>query len=218
MTTRQSFTLKAPRHFLAAVACLAVPLLALSQTPQAPQTPQTVPAQASVSLESEMVIVVRHAEKATDDPVDPTLSAAGLKRAEALADALANAGVGAIVTTHLKRTQATTAPLASKLGIKPVVLVVKRGETAAHIADVVAAVNAARATKKGAVLVVGHSNTVPLIVKALSGVTVANICESQHADVFILSIANPRLMDSPTARLIKSKYGDADPPVTAECK
>lgn len=203
------------RHFVAAVACLALPLLALSQTPQ---TSQTLQAQTSASLESEMVIVVRHAEKATDDPVDPTLSAAGVKRAEALADALANAGVGAIVTTHLKRTQATAAPLAGKLGIKPVVLVVKRGETAAHIADVVAAVNAARATKKGAILVVGHSNTVPLIVKALSGVSVANICESQHADLFILSIANPRSLDGPTARLIKSRYGDADPPVTAECK
>jgi phosphohistidine phosphatase SixA len=179
---------------------------------------QTSQPQALTAAQSELVVVVRHAEKGTDDPADPSLSTAGVKRAEALADALVDAGVGSIVTTHLKRTQATAAPLATKLGIKPVVLVVKRGETAAHIADVVAAVNAARATKKGAVLVVGHSNTVPLIVKALSEVTVANICESQHADVFILSIANPRLMDSPTARLIKSKYGDADPPVTAECK
>ena len=209
MTTQQSFTLKVPRHFVAAVACLALPLLAQSQTPQ------TLPAQTSVSLESEMVIVVRHAEKATDDPVDPTLSAAGVKRAEALADALANAGVGSIVTTHLKRTQATAAPLAGKLGIKPVVLVVKRGETAAHIADVVAAVSAARATKKGAILVVGHSNTVPLIVKALSGVSVANICESQHADFYLIALGGG---DKAPARLVRSSYGDADKPVTPDCK
>jgi broad specificity phosphatase PhoE len=212
MTTRQLLAPKVLRKFIAAVACLALPLLAVSHNAQ------TLPAQASAALEPEMVIVVRHAEKATDDPVDPTLSAAGLKRADALADVLANAGVGAIVTTHLKRTQATAAPLATKLGIKPVVLIVKRGETAAHIADVVSAVNAARAGKKGTILVVGHSNTVPLIVKALSGATVANICESQHADLFVLSIANPRPMDGPVAKVIKSKYGDADPPVTAECK
>jgi broad specificity phosphatase PhoE len=203
-----------PPHFVRAVGCLALLLSMNSQTLAA----QTSQPQALTAAQSELVVVVRHAEKAMDDPVDPSLSAAGVKRAEALADALANAGVGAIVTTHLKRTQATAAPLAGKLGIKPVVLVVKRGDTASHIADVVAAVNAARATKKGAVLVVGHSNTVPLIVKALSGVSVANICESQHADLFILSIANPRSLDGPTAKVIKSKYGDADPPVTAECK
>ena len=203
-----------PPHFVRAVGCLALLLSMNSQTLAA----QTSQPQALTAAQSELVVVVRHAEKGTDDPADPSLSTAGVKRAEALADALVDAGVGAIVTTHLKRTQATAAPLATKLGIKPVVLVVKRGETAAHIADVVAAVNAARATKKGAILVVGHSNTVPLIVKALSGVSVANICESQHADLFILSIANPRSLDGPTARLIKSRYGDADPPVTAECK
>lgn len=212
MSKQQFMERNALRQFVAAMACLALPLLAQSQTPQTP------PAPSPTLLEPEMVVVVRHAEKGTDDPVDPTLSTAGVKRAEALAEALANAGVGAIVTTHLKRTQATAAPLATKLGIKPVVLVVKRGETAAHIADVVAAVKAARVTNKGVVLVVGHSNTVPLIVKALSGVTVSNICDPQHADLFVLSIVNPRSIDSPTAKLIKSKYGDADPPVAAECK
>lgn len=203
-----------PPHFVRAVGCLALPLLMNSQTLAA----QTSHPQALTAAQSELVVVVRHAEKGTDDPVDPSLSTAGVKRAEALADALVDAGVGAIVTTHLKRTQATAAPLATKLGIKPVVLVVKRGETAAHIADVVAAVNAARTTKKGTVLVVGHSNTVPLIVKALSGVTVSNICDSQHADLFVLSIVNPRSKDGAKARVIKSTYGDAGPPVATDCK
>jgi broad specificity phosphatase PhoE len=203
-----------PPHFVRAVGCLALPLLMNSQTLAA----QTSQPQALTAAQSELVVVVRHAEKGTDDPVDPSLSTAGVKRAEALADALVDAGVGAIVTTHLKRTQATAAPLATKLGIKPVVLVVKRGETAAHIADVVAAVNAARTTKKGTVLVVGHSNTVPLILKALSGVTVSNICDSQHADLFVLSIVNPRSKDGAKARVIKSTYGDAGPPVATDCK
>ena len=187
-------------------------------------------AQSPITVGNGMVIVVRHAEKGTDDPTDPTLSTAGTKRAEALVDVLAHAGVGAIVTTHLKRSQATAAPLAAKLGIKPVVLSVKRGETAAHIADVVAAVNTAHGAQKGAVLVVGHSNTVPLIVKALSGIDVANICDSQHANLFLLFIstatapataaARQALGATPesTARLIKSKYGEADPPATTDCK
>ena len=203
-----------PPHFVRAVGCLAL-LLSMNCQTLAAQTSQP---QALTAAQSELVVVVRHAEKGTDDPADPSLSTAGVKRAEALADALVDAGVGSIVTTHLKRTQATAAPLATKLGIKPVVLVVKRGETAAHVAEVVAAVNTARTAGKGTILVIGHSNTVPLIVKALSGVTVSNICDSQHADLFVLSIVNPRSIDSPTAKLIKSKYGDADPPFAAECK
>ncbi|MBC7624845.1 MAG: histidine phosphatase family protein [Aeromicrobium sp.] len=187
-------------------------------------------AQPSTTSGSHQIIVLRHAEKGVDDPADPTLSPAGMKRAEALVMALTNAGVGAIITSHLKRTQLTAAPLAARLGVTPVVLTVKRGETAAHIADVVATVNTARSAQKGAILVVGHSNTVPLIVKALSGIDVANICDSQHANLFLLFIstatatataaAHQALGPTPesTARLIKSKYGEADPPANADCK
>jgi hypothetical protein len=76
-------------------------------------------------------------------------------------------------------------------------------------------VNAARATKKGTILVVGHSNTVPLIVKALSGVTVANICESQYAGFYLVTLGGG---DKAAARLVRSSYGTADEPVTADCK
>lgn len=200
-----------PPHFLRTAASLALPLLMNSQTLPA----QTSQPQALTAAQSELVVVVRHAEKGTDDPVDPTLSAAGVKRAEALAVALANADVDAIVTTQFKRALATAAPLATKLAIKPTVLAVKRGETAAHIAEVVAAVHAARAAGKGTILVIGHSNTVPLIVKALSGIAVPNICESQHANLYLLALG---VSDKLPSRLVQSSYGDADPPVATDCK
>jgi len=161
------------------------------------------------------VIVVRHAEKGDDDAADPTLSSAGAKRAEALAVALADSGVGSIITTHLKRTQITAAPLAKRNGVKPTVLTVKRGDAAGHISDVTAAVEAARIEQKGAILIVGHSNTVPLIVKALSGVAVGNMCDWQHADLFVVTLS--AAVKGP-AQLVRAKYGDADPATGADCR
>jgi broad specificity phosphatase PhoE len=162
-----------------------------------------------------LVVVVRHAERGTDDPADPTLSPAGAKRAEALVAAVEHLGVGAIITTHLKRTQLTAAPLAAKLGVKPIVVTPKRGDTTGHIADVVAAVEAARREHKGAITVVGHSNTVPLIVKALSGVTVPNMCESQHADFYLVALP---ASDKLPARMVHTRYGEADAPSKEDCK
>ena len=173
-----------------------------------------IPAVAS-ALNPVSVYVVRHAEKGVDDANDPSLSVAGAQRADALALALADAGVGTIITTHLKRTQATAAPLAARLGIKPVVLTVKRGEGAAHIDDVVAAVEQARRRQKGAVLIVGHSNTVPQIVTRLSSVPMAAICDSEYADLLVISL--PAAEKEP-ARLTRARYGAADTAGGADCR
>src|SRR5687768_534547 len=63
------------------------------------------------------VVVVRHAEKSTDDPQDPSLSATGQERARLLTSVLKNAGVTSIYTTQYKRTRQTAEPLAQQLGI-----------------------------------------------------------------------------------------------------
>ncbi len=170
---------------------------------------------AAPTMAAATVVVVRHAERAQDDPADPTLTAAGMKRAEALAAALDKFGVQAIITTHLKRTQLTAAPTAAKAGFKPTVITPKRGDTPGHIADVVAAVDAARREQKQSILIVGHSNTVPLIVKALSGVAAPSMCESEYANFYVVSLPSA---DAAPARLIHSRYGEADAPVTADCK
>ncbi len=171
-----------------------------------------------------MVIVVRHAEKAdATSGVDLGLSAAGKRRAEALAVALAHVGVGTVITSQMKRTLATATPIAQRTGVKPLALHIQRGELAAHIADVRAAVEAASRAQKGAVLVVGHSNTVPLIVRELSGKDIADICDSQFSNFYMLSI--PRVpstgakQDASAVQLIHVRYGDADPlPVAPDCK
>src|SRR5947209_6360731 len=58
------------------------------------------------------VILVRHAEKAAEPKEDPVLSDAGMTRAKALALALRDAGVQAILTTSKQRTRSTVQPLA----------------------------------------------------------------------------------------------------------
>src|SRR5579871_4840663 len=84
-----------------------------------------------------VVIVVRHAEKDTVPKGNPPLTPAGVARANALASALADANVEAVVTTELLRTQQTAQPLASARHLTP--LVVPHGTDVAQHASAVAA-------------------------------------------------------------------------------
>ena len=57
-------------------------------------------------------ILVRHAEKSTDDPRDPSLSEEGIKRAEALKTMLSQADIAALYSSPYKRTKGTVQPIA----------------------------------------------------------------------------------------------------------
>ena len=129
------------------------------------------------------VFVLRHAERADAGRAggtmgnDPDLSEAGRARAQSLAAALKDAGITAIFATEFKRTQQTAAPLASALGI-PVTKVPAK-DTAALIAKIKAAT--------GAVLVVGHSDTVPDIVKMLGVATPVTVGDADFDNLFIVT-------------------------------
>lgn len=156
---------------------------------------------------AQMVILVRHAEKAAEPGNDPPLGAAGIARAEALAAALRDARVTAIITTQFRRTRDTARPLADSLKITP--QVVAAGGAAAHVEAVVAAV---RQHRDGAVLVVGHGNTVPAIIAALGGPRLPDLCESAYANLFTL------VSDASGTRLVRSRYGPAEPEPGPDCK
>jgi phosphohistidine phosphatase SixA len=160
-------------------------------------------AQAAPSL----VLLVRHAEKASVPGDDPGLSAAGEARAQALATAMAEAHVGAILTSPLRRTRDTAAATAAAAGLKPQAIGFEGG-TAAHVAAVAAAV---RAQDAATVLVVGHSNTVPAILKALGGPALPDFCESSYGHLLVLSL------DENQPRLLRTRYGAADPAPTPGC-
>jgi broad specificity phosphatase PhoE len=141
------------------------------------------------------VILVRHAEKASAPAADPPLTSAGEERAKALLEAVRGAGVTAIITTQYERTRATAAPAAGALSITPEV-VTAAGRT--HAQDVAAAI---RKHAGQTVLVVGHSNTVPDIIRAL-GADVPPICDDEYDNLYVVE-----LPPTGAARVIMAKYG-----------
>jgi phosphohistidine phosphatase SixA len=153
-----------------------------------------------------LVVLVRHAEKAEEPRADPPLTEAGHARAMALLAATEAAGIDAIIVTPFARTRETAAPVAAARGLTPIEVPVV-GSIAAHVEAVAAAV---RAVPPGdAVLVVGHSNTIPAIVTALGGPELADLCDSQYSVLYVLSVPS-----AGPARLVTASYGAADPPVT----
>lgn len=155
-----------------------------------------------------LVILARHAEKADEPRSDPPLTGAGRARAAALAEATASAGIDAVVVTPFARTRDTGAPTAAARGLTPIE-VTAGGNVAAHVAAVVEVVRGRPAGD--AVLVVGHSNTIPRIVTALGGPVLPDLCDDQYAVLYVMSIP-----DAGPARLVTTSYGRPDPP-TAAC-
>ena len=142
-----------------------------------------------------IVVVVRHAEKATDDARDPSLSAAGESRARVLLSLLRNAGISDIYTTQYKRTRQTAEPLARELAISITERPINSANAATYASDITREILAKSAGK--GVLVVGHSNTVPDIVRALSGTTVPAIADAEYDHIFVVvvpSSGSPRLL------------------------
>ena len=117
-------------------------------------------------------VVVRHAEKGSDDARDPSLSDAGRARARALAQLLADAPLKAAYATGYRRTQQTAQPAAE--AHKLTVTTYDARQTVAVFAKQLRATHTA-----GTVLVVGHSNTAPGIVAALSGQPVVPMADDE---------------------------------------
>jgi phosphohistidine phosphatase SixA len=103
------------------------------------------------------IVLVRHAERAAEGD-DPDLTEAGRARAEALAKTLRSLPVRAVFTTQWRRTAATVAPLCRDKKLEPVPL--PAAETRSLVTRVM------KENLGQTVLVCGHSNTVPQIVKA----------------------------------------------------
>jgi broad specificity phosphatase PhoE len=126
------------------------------------------------SAEPSAIYLVRHGEKMAGS--DPELSAQGQQRARYIAAILRRAGITAIFSTKTVRTQQTAAPLAQQTGLSvqlydplaPLALVEKvRGLT-------------------GAVLVVGHSNTLPELVRLFGGAPGAEIADDEFDRLYQL--------------------------------
>jgi 2,3-bisphosphoglycerate-dependent phosphoglycerate mutase len=129
------------------------------------------------------VFVVRHAEKQSEsnEPGVP-LSEAGRARAKRLVTLLKNVGVAAIYSTDTVRALETAEPLARslKITVRKYSPVDSDGKTNLQsLADRLKAEHA-----RDTVLVVGHSNTVPPLLKALGCAENLTIPTGRYDDLF----------------------------------
>jgi phosphohistidine phosphatase SixA len=150
-----------------------------SAAPQAPAPPAQPDAKAGAKPHGMMM------------PDDPPLSAAGEQRAARLAAMLADAGVKQIYTTEFKRTRQTAAPLAERLKLKAVM------SAATDPGPLVDALQKGTAPA----LVVGHSNTIPDLIKKLGVSETVTLGDNDYDNLFVV-------VRTPTgkATLIRLKY------------
>ncbi|MGB1275236.1 MAG: phosphoglycerate mutase family protein [Nannocystaceae bacterium] len=142
------------------------------------------------------VYLVRHAEKQTGpdaDPKDPSLTVEGLARARQLPKELADAQLVAIVSSPLERTRQTVAPVAERTGLA--ILDVAPTDIEGILAEVAKA-------EGQAVLISGHSNTVPSILAALGVEPAVTLSEGDYGDLFVVTIRGS------TATLERRRFGD----------
>jgi broad specificity phosphatase PhoE len=140
------------------------------------------------------VIVIRHAER--DEPApgenDPRLNEAGRARATTLIHVLGQAGIRGIYTSEFARARETARPLSLHLHVP----ITELGEPGDIDGDIRAA-HAGQTT-----LVVGHSNTVPELIRLLGARTVPSIGPEEFDDLLVVAVGG-----SGEANVTRLKYG-----------
>ncbi|MCA1855968.1 histidine phosphatase family protein [Massilia oculi] len=126
--------------------------------------------------EPSAIYLVRHGEKATVGQ-DPELTTLGQKRAQVIAAILGRTGITSIHSTPTQRTRQTAQPLAQRLGIE--VQLYDPGAPKALVEKV--------KTLSGPVLVVGHSNTLPELVRLFGGAPGGDIGDDEYDRLYQLT-------------------------------
>jgi broad specificity phosphatase PhoE len=141
------------------------------------------------------ILLVRHADiDLPPSSTDPPLNEAGKKRAEQLAFIAGHVGVSTIFTSTLVRTKQTVAPLATRLGtvgrVAPEPELLAKQVLSGSVGDTV--------------LIAGHSNTIPPMIKALgvAAAAIPVIGERDFDNLFIVTVTG-----SGEAGLLCLKYG-----------
>lgn len=146
-------------------------------------------------LPAATIILVRHAERTAGMSADALLSPAGEERAALLSVVLKDAAIRRIFVTEVRRTQQTAEPTARRFHLQPVVIAQK---------DTDALVNQLKALGEDEpVLVIGHANTVPLIVDRLGGGPAAPMADSEYDRLTIIFTGAP----GQKTRVLNLRYG-----------
>ena len=124
-----------------------------------------------------IVFVVRHAEK-VDESQDSDLSPVGAQRANTISTMLRDCAIEHVHSTDFKRTRRTAAPTANKMNL----------DVKLYDASDSSALAERMKTIRGRHLVVGHSNTVPELVKLLGGDPGTDIGKNEYDRLYIVSV------------------------------
>jgi broad specificity phosphatase PhoE len=138
------------------------------------------------NLKGNQVFLVRHFEKQSPNTQnkhskDPELTERGQARAQALAAFLAEKNITSVFSTNYKRTLQTASPTAEQHGINITFY------NPSELAEFALQLTALAGAGKGNILIVGHSNTTPQLLKLLGGPDKV-LSEDDYGDVFYLSL------------------------------
>ena len=135
-----------------------------------------------VQAEAGTFYLVRHAEKQKDGTRDPSLTSDGVARAGTLAAQLKDVAFTKILSTNTKRTRMTASLVAAQAGLE----INLCGKC---FPDDMPALAESLKEAGGTVLVVGHSNTTPMLAAALTGQHVDELKDHQYDRVYVVLVS-----------------------------
>jgi phosphohistidine phosphatase SixA len=133
-----------------------------------------------------VIFLIRHFEKESTDGMakqnkDPELTTQGQARAQLLASFLADKNVTTVFSTNYKRTIQTATPTVQQNGLSVTFY------NPLELAGFALQLQAMSTKGKGNILVVGHSNTTPQLLKLLGGPD-KPLSENDYGDLFYLTL------------------------------
>lgn len=131
---------------------------------------------------------IRHAEKDRSDTINPNphLNEKGLARAEKWKNVFSNIEFDIIYSTDYFRTKETALPTATSKHLEITLYNPREFKTETFLNE----------TRGKTVLIVGHSNTTPLLVNAIIGKEKYKmIKDNNNANLYIVSISNTDIHD-----------------------
>jgi phosphohistidine phosphatase SixA len=132
-----------------------------------------------IAIAQSTIFITRHADRYGTEP-DPPLTPKGKEQAQALAQLLSDANIKHIFTTELIRTKETAEPLARKINVTPVVV------PQSSFDDLIAKIRGSVKPNES-VLVVGHRETVPRIVRALTGKDIPPLTSGEYGRLIMIT-------------------------------
>lgn len=155
-----------------------------------------------VACSSNRIYIVRHAEKSVSPANDPDLTPEGKARAEALEKLLRKKDIQAIHSTNTRRTRQTAEPLALATGLP-----IQTYTNDSLLQFLYRVVDSEKNT-----LIVGHSNTVPRMLRELSlPATIQSIPDNDYDNLFVIIVKSKSGPAGYELKLKERTYGKKSP-------